>query len=72
MNTKVLVNLGKNLKKIRLENGLTQEVLAEKVGVHPTYVGKIEIGKCNPSVKILFKFSRALNTNLNHIFDFDK
>lgn len=51
---------------------MTQEFLAEKIGIHPTYVGKIEIGKCNPSVKMLFRFSRALNTNLSKVFDFDK
>mgnify|MGYP005887960019 FL=1 len=72
MNTKVLENLGKNLKKYRLDCGITQEILAEKVGIHPTYVGKLESGKNNPSVKLLFKVSRALGVKLSDIFDFDK
>lgn len=72
MNTNVLVNFGKNLKRYRLESNLTQEKLAELVGIHPTYVGKLEIGKCNPSVKMLFKISRALYVKLFDIFDFDK
>ncbi len=72
MNTKVLENLGKNLKKYRLYCGMTQEILAEKVGIHPTYVGKLESGKNNPSVKLLFKVSRALGVKLSDIFDFDK
>lgn len=72
MNTKVLEKLGKTLKNIRIEKGLTQEALAEKVGIHPTYVGKLESGKNNVSVKMLFKISRALNTKLYDIFDFDK
>lgn len=72
MNTKVLENLGKNLKKYRLDCGMTQEILAEKVGIHPTYVGKLESGKSNPSVKLLFKVSRALGVKLSDIFDFDK
>ena len=46
MNTKILENLGAQLKRIRREKGLTQEVLAEKVKIHPTYVGKIESLKC--------------------------
>ena len=72
MNTKVLENLGKNLKKYRLDCGMTQEILAEKVGIHPTYVGKLESGKNNPSVKLLFKVSRALGVKFSDIFDFDK
>lgn len=72
MNIKVLENLGKNLKRYRLEQGLTQEELAEKVGIHPTYVGKLEAGKNNVSVKMLFKISRALKITLYDIFDFDK
>ena len=42
MNTKILKNLGEQLKYLRKEQGLTQEELAEKVGVHATYIGKIE------------------------------
>ena len=55
MNIKILDKLGKRLKEIRLSEGLTQEALAEKVGIHPTYVGKLEAGKSNLSVKLLFK-----------------
>lgn len=72
MNTKILINLGKNLKRYRLEANLTQEQLAELVRVHPTYISKIEIGKSNPSAKMLFKISRALKIKLVDVFDFDK
>ena len=71
MNTKVLENLGKNIKRYRLEQNLTQEKLAEKTGVHQTYIGKLEIGKINASTKLLFKISRALKIKLSDIFDFD-
>ena len=64
--------LGLNLKKYRLEKGLTQENLAEKVGIHPTYVGKLEGGKNNPSTKMLYKITRALGIKLSDLFDFDK
>ena len=47
-------------------------MLAEKVGIHPTYVGKIESGKNNVSIKMLFKISRALGVKLSDIFEFDK
>ena len=72
MNTKILEKLGQNLKKYRLKKGLTQEFLAEKVGIHPTYVGKLESGKNNPSVKMLYKITRTLEIKLPDLFDFDK
>ena len=71
MNTKILEKLGKQIKNFRLDNKLTQEVLAEKVGVHPTYIGKIESGKSNVSVKCLYKISKALNIKLKDLFDFE-
>ena len=72
MNIKVLEKLGLNIKKYRLAQGFTQETLAEKIGIHPRYVGKLEGGKKNPSVKMLFKITRALGITLSDLFDFDK
>jgi len=72
MNTKILARLGEQLKFLRKDKGYTQEELAEKVGVHPTYIGKIESGKSNISTMMLFKLSRALGVNLSKIFEFDK
>lgn len=72
MNTKILQKLGTNLKKYRLDANLTQEQLAEIVGIHPTYVGKLESGKNNPSVLMLYKITRALKITFCDIFDFDK
>ena len=70
MNTKILENLGKNIKKFRLESKMTQEELAEIVGIHPTYVGKLEGGKNNPSTKMLFKIACALKIEIRDLFDF--
>ena len=71
MNTKILERLDKQLRFIRKEQDLTQEQLAEKIGVHPTYIGKIESGKSNPSTIMMFKLSRALGVKLSKIFEFD-
>lgn len=72
MNTKILERLGEQLRYLRKEQNLTQEELAEKIGVHPTYIGKIEGGKSNPSTIMLFKLSRALKVKLSKVFEFDK
>ena len=72
MNTKILERLGEQLRFLRKDKGFTQEELAEKVGVHPTYIGKIESGKSNISTIMLFKLSRALKVKLSKVFEFDK
>ncbi len=72
MNTKILERLGEQLRYLRKEQDLKQENLAEKIGVHPTYIGKIEGGKSNPSTITLFKLSRALKVKLSKVFEFDK
>ena len=70
MNTKILKKLGIRLKELRQEKNLTQETLAEILDIHPTYVGKLENGKNNPSVMMIYKFSRALNVDIKELFDF--
>ena len=72
MNTKILETLGKHIKYLRRTKGLTQSELADKIGVHPTYIGKIEGGKSNPSTTLLFQISRVLKVSLCRMFEFDK
>ncbi len=55
-----LVKLGQNVRTHRKELGLTQEALGFKTGLHPTYIGGIERGERNVSVKNLFQIARAL------------
>ncbi len=71
MNTKILEAFGKNLKRYRLENNMTQDELAAKINAHQTYIGKLELGLINPSLKRIFVLTRALNIKLSDIFDFD-
>lgn len=70
MNTKILNKIGKNIKNARKEKGLTQEFLAEKANIHQTYVGKLETGKSNPSVLLLYKISKILDVELSEFFTF--
>lgn len=61
---------GSRLRKIRLGMGLTQEELADKVGLHPTYIGQIERGVRNPSLINLEKISKALKINSSDLLPF--
>lgn len=71
MNTKILNRLGLRIKELRKEQNLTQEALAEKLGLHQTYIGKLETGKSNPSFMLIYRMSKALKVNLHDFFEFD-
>lgn len=59
------------LKKYRQLKELTQEQLAEIVGVRRETIMRLEAGKYNPSLKLAVDISRAINTPIEEIFIFD-
>lgn len=69
MNYKISIKLGKRIRKIRKEKGISQEELADKAKIHRTYMGKIERGESNAPIYTLYKISKALSI---HIFDLFK
>jgi transcriptional regulator with XRE-family HTH domain len=52
--------LGRRIKALRLRRELTQEALGERAGLNYKYLGAIERGECNPSLKQLLKIAQAL------------
>lgn len=52
--------LGRNVQRLRLARGLSQEDLADEAGVHRTYVSGVERGVRNPTVTIIAKLAKAL------------
>jgi transcriptional regulator with XRE-family HTH domain len=57
---KILSTLGLNVRKRREARELTQEKLAEKSGLDPTYISDIERGQRNPGIKNIAKLAKAL------------
>lgn len=53
--------LGRVIRKHRMAAGLSQEMLAERSGLHWTYVSQVERGKKNISVEAFHRLARALN-----------
>jgi len=49
-----------NVRRIRLDLGLSQEVLAERAGVHRTYVGMLERGEKNVTIYNIERIAEAL------------
>lgn len=54
------VIVGQNVRRLRLEKGLTQEELAFDAEIDLTYLGGIERGKRNPSIVVVARLSDAL------------
>ena len=53
-------NLAMNLRRLRVERGLSQERLAADSGVDRAYVGSIERQSENPTIDVLDKLAQAL------------
>lgn len=60
-----------NLKKYRLLKELTQEQLAQLVGVRRETIMRLEKGQYNPSLKLAIDISRVVEAPIEEIFIFD-
>ena len=55
--------LASNLRRLRTSAGLSQEELAERAGLHRTYISSVERAQRNVSLENLFKIARGLKVN---------
>ena len=67
------ITLGKNIRKYRMQAGITQAVLAERVGVSHEFIRRIESkkGQKTFSVDTIWKTSIALNVEPGKLFEID-
>ncbi len=61
--SKVIEAFARNLKRLRLRAGFSQEDLAERAGLHRTYVGSAERGERNVSLKAVERLAHALGVS---------
>lgn len=59
--------LGEAIKTFRKQRGMTQEQLAERAELHPTYIAKLESGERFPSLETLIELAHALDIPLSSI-----
>jgi transcriptional regulator with XRE-family HTH domain len=65
----ILLLFGQNVQKIRKAQGLSQEELADKAGLHRTYIGMIERAEKNVTLKNIEKVAKALNVEIKSLLE---
>lgn len=70
--TKLKEKFGDKIKKLRVEKGITQEVLADKAGISVDFLSLIERGRNAPSFENLEKLAEAFGVPVKDLFDFPK
>ena len=61
---------GKRVRELREKMGISQEELGHRAKIHRTYIGSVERGEQNISLKNIYKIAQALNVSLSDLFKF--
>jgi len=67
-----MLNLGNKIRELRLENGLTQEELADRSELSKGFISQLESDKTSPSIQTLQDILEVLGTNLSDFFSSDE
>ena len=62
---------GERVRRLRQARRLSQEKLADISNIHRTYLGGIERGERNPSLKNIAQIAKALGVTLSELFQFE-
>lgn len=68
MQEHILIRYGQAVRKVRLEQSISQEELADRCGLHRTYISDIELGKRNLSLENIERIAISLNKTLSEFF----
>ena len=58
---------GRIVRRRRQHAGVSQEALADRAGLHRTYISLLERGLRNPSLTVVSKLARALGTSMTSL-----
>ena len=67
--SRLSVEIGQRLRNYRINQKMSQETLADKCGLHPTYIGQLERGEKNATIESIVKISSALSVPLSTLFE---
>lgn len=60
--------IGEAIRNLRVNQGFSQEKLAFKAGITPSYLGQVERGEKSPTLDTLDKVAQALNIEIAELF----
>jgi len=63
----IQVVFGENVRRVRRENKLSQEELAELTNLHRVHLGRIERGETNPPLATMNKIAQALHVKVQDL-----
>lgn len=66
-----ITKFGKALREIRLKKNLSQGDIAEKLGVHRSYISGLERGKRNPSLLTIKKMAKAIGVEPKELLEYE-
>lgn len=69
-NIRLIKSFGKNIRRIRLSNGISQERLADEAKIELSQIGRIERGEINTTISTAHALAVALNVRLTELFEF--
>ena len=60
-----------NIRRLRFEHGeMTQQALAEQVGVTRQTINAIELGKYSPSLEVAFRIAVTFGVGIDEVFEY--
>jgi transcriptional regulator with XRE-family HTH domain len=66
-----MVAVGQQIRKLRERKGYSQQELADTCNMELSQINRIELGKINTSVSVLFKIAEVLQLHPSELLDTD-
>ncbi|MDE6034382.1 MAG: helix-turn-helix domain-containing protein [Ruminococcus sp.] len=67
--SKITIETGRRIRSYRINQHMSQEALAEKCGLHPTYIGQLERGEKNATLESIGKIADGLSVSLSRLLE---
>ena len=65
----IRTRLGTNIRRLREEQGWSQEDYADRAGIHRTYVSDIERGRRNPTITVVEKLAKPFGIGAGRLLE---
>ncbi len=69
--TSLKLKFGKRVKELRKKAGITQEQMAELIGIEPPNISKMESGMHFPQPEKIERIAKALDVSISDLFEFE-